>query len=136
MQTPPGNPELPNVVRVCGSIQEIIEEHINSYPETGESDIDTLRLEVQTLHQYLILIERVRAAREPRLGVEESHLRDVSTLLRRCDRALLNLHKSLRRLGDPNGQPWDLRTATFTVPRFYISFYTRTLQVSLIAFNL
>ncbi|KAL8996222.1 MAG: hypothetical protein Q9188_006613 [Gyalolechia gomerana] len=142
MQTPPGNPELPNVVRLCGSIQEIIEEHINTHPGTGESDIDTLRLEVQTLHQYLILIEKVRAAREPRLGVEESHLRDVSTLLRRCDRALLNLHKSLRRVGDPNdevngqAQPWDLRTATFTVPRFYISFYTRTLQVSLIAFNL
>ncbi|KAL9026337.1 MAG: hypothetical protein Q9196_004981 [Gyalolechia fulgens] len=137
MQSPPGNSGLPNVVRLCGSIQEIIDEHISSYP-----DIEPFRLEVQTLHHLLSLIEKVRAAREPRWDVEEFHLRDVSTLLRRCDRTLLNLHKSLRRVGDPNGktnsqaQPWDLQTATFTVPRFYISFYTRTLQVSWIGLSL
>ncbi|KAL8933865.1 MAG: hypothetical protein Q9216_006175 [Gyalolechia sp. 2 TL-2023] len=142
MQSPPGNPELPNVVRLCGSIQGIIEDHVNSYPATDESDIGTLRLEVKTLHHLLALVEKVRAAKEPRWDIEESHLRDVSTLLRRCDRTLLNLHKSLKQIHRPNGevngqaQPWDLKTSTFAVPRFYISFYTRTLQVSLIGCNL
>lgn len=140
MQSPPSNPELPNVVRICASIQEIVEEHLNLHPGTDESD--ALRLDVQTLHQFLVWIEKVRAAKEPRLPVEETHLRDVGNLLRRCERALLNFHKSLRRAADPDGevnnhaQPWDLKNSTFAVPRFYISFYTRTLQVSLQGFSL
>ncbi|KAL8829792.1 MAG: hypothetical protein Q9170_006017 [Blastenia crenularia] len=142
MQSPPGNAELPNVVRLCGAIKNIIEEHINSQHGTLDADIEPLRLEVQTLYSFLDLIEKVRAAKEPRLNVEESHLRDVSHLLRRCSRTLLHLHKSLSRLRDSDVEgrdgagAWDLNTYTFTVPRTFISFYTRTLEVSLIGINL
>ncbi|KAI4179606.1 MAG: hypothetical protein L6R41_007742 [Letrouitia leprolyta] len=140
MQSPSGNPELSNVVRICASIQHLIGEHLDLHPGIDEGD--TLRLEVQTLHRFLVLIERVRAAKEPRLLIEEAHLRDVSTLLRRCDRALFVFHNALRHLVDVDSetssqsQPWDLKAATFSVPRFYISFYTRTLQVSLTGFSL
>ncbi|KAL8714710.1 MAG: hypothetical protein Q9225_006518 [Loekoesia sp. 1 TL-2023] len=114
MQSPPGNPELPNVVRLCGFIKNIIEEYINSHQELDETDIEPFRLEVQTLHHLLVLIEKIRAANEPRLDVEEFHLRDING----------------------PGEPWDLNTPTFTVPRFYISFYTRTIEVSLKGINL
>ena len=142
MQSPPGNPETPNVVRLCGFIKRLIEEHVNSHQAASESDIEPFRLEVQTLYQFLNLFEKIRAAKETKLDVEESHTRDVNHLLRRCHRTLLNLHRSLKQLKDHHvesiGQAklWDLETPTFTVSRFYISFYTRTLEVFLIGINL
>lgn len=126
----------PSAVHLCASVQQIIENYSSSFASLNEADIDLFRLEVQTLCTYLRLFDEIRNAREPRLEVEESHISDVTHLLHRCQRTLANLHLSLKRAWQPaaivQGQqpPWDLKAPTFTVPRFYISFYTRTLKMT------
>lgn len=142
MQSPPLNTGVASSVHLCGSIKQIIEDYVSSNRLTSEADIEPFRLEVQTLHKYLDLFEKVRNAREPRLDFEQTHLRDVNHLLCRCQRTLSTLHSTLKRAGqtdaDTNdqGKPWDLNASTFTIPRFYISFYTRTLEMTLMGIHL
>ncbi|KAL9010500.1 MAG: hypothetical protein Q9173_004572 [Seirophora scorigena] len=132
----------PSAAHLCASVQQIIENYSSSYESLSEADIDPFRLEVQTLCTFLHLFDKVRNAREPRLDVEESHISDVTHLLHGCQRTLANLDLSLKRAWQPaaavQGQqpPWNLNAPTFTVPRFYISFYTRTLEMTLMGISL
>ncbi|KAL8895402.1 MAG: hypothetical protein Q9207_008191 [Kuettlingeria erythrocarpa] len=115
----------------------MLEHHAASHPSTGVKDVEPFLSEVQTLHLLLDLSEKVQNAREPRPDFEVSHLRDVAKLLRRCHRTLQTVHTALLRIGpsdtESGGQdePWDFQALTFATPRFYISFYTRTLEMSL-----
>ncbi|KAL8651643.1 MAG: hypothetical protein Q9210_003145 [Variospora velana] len=122
--------------------RQIIDDYINSYESLSEADIDPFRLEVHTLYTFLDLFDKVRNAREPRLDIEDSHIADITHLLHRCQRTLANLHDSLKlawhsaAVGEGQQAPWDLNTSTFTVPRVYISFYTRTLEMSCMGIHL
>ncbi|KAL8983961.1 MAG: hypothetical protein Q9177_004830 [Variospora cf. flavescens] len=142
MPSPSHSNGIPSAVHVCDSVRQIIENYINSFESPSEADIDSFRLEVHTLYTFLDLFEKVRSAREPRLDIEESHIADITHLLQRCQRTLADLHDSLRRawhsatVGEGQQAPWDLRTSTFTVPRVHISFYTRTLEMSLMGIHL
>ncbi|KAL8904049.1 MAG: hypothetical protein Q9171_007183 [Xanthocarpia ochracea] len=139
MQSPPENGRPPNVVRLCGSILELIEQYTNTHEAPSEPDVERFRLEVHHLDRYLDLIERIRCADTDRLPVEEAHLRDVNRLLDRCQRILNKLLESIRRttLGtDGSNEPWDLNAPTYSLPRVYISFFTRTLQMASTTFNL
>ncbi|KAL8773575.1 MAG: hypothetical protein Q9209_001680 [Squamulea sp. 1 TL-2023] len=104
-----------------------------------EPDVETFRLEVQTLDKFLNLIERIRSAEADRLPVEEAHLQDLNRLLLRCHRILYKLLVLIRHVNseaDEEIEPWDLKEPTFSLPRVYISFFTRTLQMALMTFTL
>lgn len=142
MQPPPHSNGVSTVVHLCDLIRQIIEDYITTHQSPSEADIEPFRLEVQTLYKFLDLFEKIRHTKESRLDFEESHLRDINRLLRRCQRTLLSLRSSLEPAAyshtDTNGHGgrWDLKAPTFTVPRFYISFYTRTLEISLMGIHL
>lgn len=142
MPSPSHSNGIPSAVQVCDSVRQIIENYINSFESPSEADIDPFRLEVHTLYTFLDLFEKVRSAREPRLDIEESHIADITHLLQRCQRTLADLHDSLRlawhpaTVGEGQQAAWDLKSSTFTVPRVYISFYTRTVEMSLMGIHL
>ena len=139
MQSPPENGRPPNVVRLCGSILELIEQYTNTHEAPSEPDVERFRLEVHHLDKYLNLIERIRGADAGRLPVEEAHLRDVNRLLLRCHRFLYKLLVSVRHTileADGSNELWDLNAPTFSLPRVYISFFTRTLHMALMTFTL
>lgn len=141
MQSPPTS-QRSSSVRLSASIKGIIEEYTQSHQRSGEPDGEPFRLEVQTLHRFLELIEKVRSAEAHRSELEKAHLRDVEKLLHRCHRTLQTLYESLITVRDQvpgtNGleEPWDFRGLTFTAPRAHISYYTRTLEMSLMSLNL
>ncbi|KAL8855820.1 MAG: hypothetical protein Q9178_007535 [Gyalolechia marmorata] len=139
MQSPPENGRPPNVVRLCGSILDLIEQYTNTHEAPSEPDVERFRLEVHHLDEYLNLIERIRGADADRLPVEEAHLRDVNRLLLRCHRILYKLLVSIRHTtleADGSNEPWDLNAPTFSLSRVYISFFTRTLHMALMTFTL
>ncbi|KAL8777240.1 MAG: hypothetical protein Q9213_007953 [Squamulea squamosa] len=76
MQSPPVH-RAPTVVHLCKSIQDIIEQYTNAHQSSLEPDVETFRLEIQTLDKFLTLIERIRSAEADRLRVEEAHLQDL-----------------------------------------------------------
>ncbi|KAL8924209.1 MAG: hypothetical protein Q9208_004173 [Pyrenodesmia sp. 3 TL-2023] len=142
MQTPLPSNGVPSVVRLCGSIRQALERYADAHPSLEGNDVEPFRSEVQTLYTLLDLFEKVRNARDSRPDFEESHMRDVAKLLKRCHRTLLNVHTLLGRVEpsdkEINGQeePWNFEAPTFATPRFYISFYTRTMEMSLMGINL
>ncbi|KAL8736354.1 MAG: hypothetical protein Q9181_002459 [Wetmoreana brouardii] len=144
MQSPPGNGnDRLELVRLCASIKYTLEQYSKTHSRLTESDVEPFRLEVQTLHRFLELFGRVQQSAEAhKLRPEDNHLRDVEQLLHRCQRTLLNLHAVLVRVRaqapetEAHEEPWDFRGLTFRVPRAQISFYTRTLEMSLVSINL
>ncbi|KAI4139531.1 MAG: hypothetical protein L6R39_006247, partial [Caloplaca ligustica] len=138
---PPSN-GLPSSVQLCDSINHIIEDYIHSHASPSQADIRPFHGEIQHLRKFLDLLDKVKNAGGPLLDEEESHLHDVNRLLRRCHRTLSGLHTTLKGVRHPdahtNGheEPWNLNTPTFTVPRSYISFYRRTLEMSLMGIHL
>ena len=134
MQSPSDSHGL-EVASLCASIRTIIANYVRLHQTSEESDIDLLRHEVQKLHKYLELIEKVRSAGTRRLELEQIHLQDVDRLLNRCHRALSSLEQYLIH-GSDQDESRDLRGLTFAVPRVHISFYTRTLEMSLMSINL
>lgn len=147
MQSAPTNDALSDIVGLCTSVGQLIINYDipQCNPTASEPKLKPFRLEIQTLSQYLDLFDKIRGASETRLDVEISHLRAVKTLLHRCHRTLLNLHTSLQRatqsiseVGQQAGETAFLEcdAPNIKTARFYISFYNRTLEMSLIAFNL
>lgn len=135
MQSPPENQQTPSVLHICHSIQAIIE----AQQAPSGPDVEIFRLEVHTLDSNLNLIDRIRSAEVVRLPVEEVHLQDVNRLLRRCHRILQKLLVSIRQTAtqfDDTHEPWDLSGPGFALPRAHISFFTRTLHMALMTFNL
>ncbi|KAL8668332.1 MAG: hypothetical protein Q9168_007034, partial [Polycauliona sp. 1 TL-2023] len=135
MQSSSETHQAPNVVHLCHSLNAIIETH----QAPSGSDIDTFRLEVNTLDNKLGYIERLRSTEVDRLPVEEAHLKDVSRLLLRCHRILFNLLLSVRGTAarvDDTQEYWDLSEPAFALSRVYISFFTRTFHMALMTFNL
>ena len=145
MQSAPGHHASSDVVGLCATVRQLIENYAAPQSTTSEPNLNPFRVELQTLSQYLDLFDKIRGASEPGLDVEISHLRDVKTLLHRCHRTLLVLYAWLQRETQSNSEVGqsaseaarlecdapNIRTA-----RFFISFYSRTLEMSLIAFNL
>lgn len=139
----PSESHRSQVGRLCASIRSIVENYLNTHQGPEEPDLEHLRFEVQTLQRYLELIEKVQSAggaRRPEL--ENSHLRDVDRLLHRCYRTLSSLEHFLMCDRTQNSSavdqeaPKDLHGLTFSVPRVHISFYKRTLEMSLMSINL
>ncbi|KAL9627172.1 MAG: hypothetical protein Q9204_006759, partial [Flavoplaca sp. TL-2023a] len=127
--------QAPNVVDLCRSIQAVVETH----QPPGGSDVEAFRLEVHTLDNILGLIERIRCADVVRIPAEKAHLKDVNRLLHRCYRVLSKLWASVRDTAteaDDIQEALDLNEPSFTLPRAYISFFTRTLQMTLTTFHL
>ncbi|KAL8688858.1 MAG: hypothetical protein Q9218_005336, partial [Villophora microphyllina] len=135
MQSPAASHRL-KVLQLCASIWEIIEEFANLCRGSAQSDIEAIRLEVQTLHRYLELIEKVQSAEAQLSELEKSHLQDVDQLLHRCHRTLITFHHSLAVVRAQTSkrtdeeEPWDFQGLTYRAPRVHISFYTRTLEMS------
>ena len=141
MQSPTDFHALPDSVRLCASIQQIIEKQRDAQQESNDFNLDSFRHEVQGLLHFLRVFEKIQSLNEPKLDPEESHLRDVGRLLRRCHGTLLNLHKTLGgrhlEIGVTKPEPtWTFTSPQFAVVRFYISFYRRTLETSLMTVNL
>ena len=135
MQSPSEIHQAPNVVHLCQSIQAVIETH---QAQDGP-DIEAFRLEVRTLDNNLGLVERIRCAEVARLPAENAHLKDVNRLLLRCHRVLFKLLGSLRdsaTKADDTQETLDLNGPPFTLPRVFISFFTRTLLMALTTFAL
>lgn len=120
------------VAALCASIRTIIANYMRLHQTPEGSHINLLRQQVQKLHKYLELIEKVLSAGPRRLEREEVHLRDVDRLLHRCHRTLFNLEQYLIQA---SGQD-ESRDLTFAVPRTHIGFYTRTFEMSLMSINL
>ena len=135
MQSPSDTHQAPNVVDLCRSIQAVVETH----QPPGGSDVEAFRLEVHTLDNILVLIEKIRCADVVRVPAEKAHLNDVNRLLLRCHRVL---HKLLGSVTDTATQADDIQEAldlngpSFTLPRAYLTFFTRTLQMALTTFYL
>ena len=145
MQSASGHQALSDIVCLCAAVRQLIENYAASQSPASEPSLDPFRVELQTLSQYLDLFEKIRGASEHRLDIEISHLGDVRTLLHRCHRTLLVLHASLQRetqsnseVGQPASEaaPLECDAPNIRTARFFISFYSRTLEMSLIAFNL
>ncbi|KAL8749952.1 MAG: hypothetical protein Q9184_006606, partial [Pyrenodesmia sp. 2 TL-2023] len=137
MHTPLPSHGVPSVVRLCASIRQVLEHHAASHPSLEGCDVEPFQSEVQSLYTLLDQFEKVRNAKEPRPDFEKSHIHDVNKLLKRCHRTLQNVHTLLQPVGPINvethGQKaaWDFKAPMFAIPRFYISFYTRTVGMSL-----
>lgn len=125
---------LPKVVRLCASIRDIIG-NIANRQDSPQSDIEAIRREVQVLYTHLKLIHRIQSAEARLSHLESAHLRDVDLLLHRCHRTLTSFHQCLTSVIDQE-EPWDFRVITHDAPRFHMSFYTRTLEMTLKAINL
>ena len=141
MQSPTNIHALPDSVRLCASIQQIVEKQSDPQQESKDVNLESFRHKVQGLLHFLRIFEKIQTLNEPKLDPEEFHLRDVSRLLHRCHGTLLNLHKSLserhQELYVTESEPtWSLTSQQFAVVRFYISFYKRTLEMSLMTVNL
>ena len=141
MQLPP-EPHGLQLTELCASIKSTIERYMSMHQASEEPHIEGLRVEVQKLHKNLEWIEKVRSAEVDRLDIEKHQLQDVDRLLRRCHRTLSSLESSLIRdrsqnsYGNDQEEPKNLHGLTFPVPRVHISFYNRTLEMSLISINL
>ena len=141
MQVHPESPGL-QVAELCASIKSTIENYMSMHQASEEPHIEGLRLEVQKLHKCLELMEKVRSADVDRLDIEKHQLRDVDRLLHRCYRTLSSLENSLisgknqPSNGNDQEELADLHGLTFAVPRVHISFYNRTLEMSLMSINL
>lgn len=142
MQSPTHYHALPDVLRLCASIQQLIGEQIDSPQRHGESRLEPFRVEVQSLSQLLGFFDRIRALNEQVSDLEDFHLRDVSRLVRRCHGTLLNLYKFLERGrhadADAQGHEalWSMDSQDVKAARFYIGFYKRTLEMALCGVNL
>ncbi|KAL8831803.1 MAG: hypothetical protein Q9191_000658 [Dirinaria sp. TL-2023a] len=121
------------VAALCASIRTIIANYMRLHQTPQGCQIDLLQHQVQKLHTYLELIEKVLSAgSRSRLEREEVHLQDVDRLLRRCHRTLFHLEQYLIQGSDQE----ESRDLTFAVPRVHIGFYTRTFEMSLMSINL
>ena len=133
----PGIQRMSNV-DLCAQVKGILEEYTQSYGNPAESDGEPFRLEIQTLYTYLGLFERLRSAQTHRSERERTHLRDVNQLLHRCHETLRSVHESLlelreqaSRIDGEEEEAWDFQGLPFRAPRAHISYYTRTLEMSL-----
>ena len=130
------------VGHLCASIRDIVEEYLNSHQTTEEPDLEHLRFEIHVLHKYLELIEKVRSAGAHRSELEKGHLRDVDRLLFRCYRTLSALEYSLTggidqgSTADGQANLRNLHGFTFAIERVHISFYKRTVEMSLMSISL
>ncbi len=107
--------------------------------------------EVETLHKFSDLIERVRRARAPQTPAEEEHWHALHRLLLRCQSTLSSLRDSLANPRDSSAfelhynEPWKMSpslmedkklVASESTLRAHVNLYTQTLQTSLQAINL
>ena len=126
-----------NVLRLCTSI---LEHYVSQRQKPEGPKVDPLPLEVQTLHTNLERLENVRSTGVYQSELETNHLRDVDQLLHRCYRTLSSLEKSLLRVGDHNdsynGQKELSELNDSKKSRVHISFYRRTLEMSLVSIDL
>ncbi|KAL8816255.1 MAG: hypothetical protein Q9223_004701 [Gallowayella weberi] len=139
MQSPPESQWGPGPTSLSLSIWEMIVQYRDANQVPNEADIDCFVLEVNTLHTHLNLYRKLRLKKADKLEVEKAHLRDVDRLLHRCKQVLeklLVLIKHTTSGAKALDVPWDLNQPTFQFPRAYISFFTRTLQMSLTTLNL
>ena len=125
-----------NVLRLCTSI---LEHYVSQRQEAEGPKVDLLPVEVRTLHTDLERFEKVRPTGFYHSELETNHLRDVDRLLHRCYRTLSGLEKSLLRVEDHNDrnnghkEPSELGDSK---SRVHISFYRRTLEMSLMSIDL
>ncbi|KAL8868115.1 MAG: hypothetical protein Q9174_005207, partial [Haloplaca sp. 1 TL-2023] len=144
MQTSPPSTQRVSNVQLCARVKAIIEAYTQSHGggNPAESDGEPFRLEIQTLYRFLELFEKVHSAEAHRSERERTHLRDVNQLLHRCQETLRSVHESLLELRkqalriDGEEEAWDFQGLAFRAPRAHISYYTRTLGMSLQAINL
>ena len=129
------------ISQLCASVDDDIENYLRLHSRLDEPYVGGLQVEVRTLHKYLELIVKVGYAGVHRSDIEKRHLRDVGRLLHRCFRTLSSLKQVLKPVTDQNTechespQPKELHGATFSVHRVHISFYRRTLELSLMSLN-
>ncbi|KAL8968491.1 MAG: hypothetical protein Q9183_002437 [Haloplaca sp. 2 TL-2023] len=141
MQTSSDIQRLGNV-RLCARIKGIVEAYTQRHSNPAESDGEPFRLEIQTLHRFLELFEKVRSAETHRSERERTHLRDVNQLLHGCYETLCSVYQSLLELReqasriDGEEEAWDFQGLPFRAPRAHISYYTRTLEMSLHSIHL
>ena len=140
MQSSQENQQI-HISQLCASVESLIDDYLGSHSRQDEPYIGGLQVEVRTLYKYLELIVKVGYAGGHRSEIEKRHLRDVDRLLHRCFRTLSSLEQILKSTTDQdtggNGspKPKGLHGATFSVHRVHISFYKRTLELSLMSLN-
>ena len=141
MQSPLDDQEL-HISGLCASVRDIIDTYLSVHTRPEVAHNDGLRLEVQTLCTYLELIEKVRLAKAHKPDVERTHLRDIDRLLERCAETFTTLKQTLQEYtaqGEAGSQTISLENpneTTFATSRIQISFYKRTLELSLMSINL
>ena len=125
-----------NLPRLCTSI---LEHYVSQRQNPEGPKVDRLPSEVQTLQSNLERLENVRSTGVYQLELETNHLRDVDRLLHRCYRTLSGLEQSLLQVEDHNDsnngqkEPSELGDPK---SRVHISFYRRTLEMSLMSIDL
>ena len=129
------------ISQLCASVENAIEDYLRLHSRQDEPYMGGLQVEVRTLYKYLELIVKVGYAGVHRSDIEKRHLRDVDRLLHRCFRTLSSLEQILKSATDQDTgdnellKPENLHGATFSVHRVHISFYKRTLELSLMSLN-
>ena len=140
MQSPQENYQT-QISQLCASVEHVIETYLAIPSRLDEPYIGGLQVEVRTLSKYLELIVKVGYAGVDRSEIEKRHLRDVDRLLHRCFRTLSSLEQILKPATDQDTgddalpKPKDLHGATIAIHRVHISFYRRTLELSLMSLN-
>ena len=140
MQSPPKNQQT-QISLLCASVEHVIQEYLALHSRLDEPYMGGLQVEVRTLYKYLELIVKVGYAGVHRSEIEKRHLRDVDRLLHRCFRTLSSLEQILKPMTehDPSSdglqKSKELHGAIFSVHRVHISFYRRTLELSLMSLN-
>lgn len=128
---------VPDTIRLCDSIMQIMEDYSTSQKSPNGADIEPFCREVKTLCKFLRLVDKVYNVKEPRrLEMEERHLQDVAHLLTRCHRTLLELHSSLLRSSNQDPEKLGWYVPASAVPWFYLIFYNRTLEITIMGINL
>lgn len=149
MQSPQEKHQLPVELQVklqagslCAAVRDMIENYLILHSRPEETHLENLSIELQTLHKYLHLIEKVRCAAAHRSELEQSHLKDIDRLLHRCLWTLSSLEHSLNKARDQDRSSGeviksaDIPEVRYSVSSVYIGFYKRTLELSLMSMSL
>lgn len=148
----------PSIAPLCEAVIELLLRFPPDSPQSTVESREDFADEVQALHKFFDLIERVRRAKPPQSELEEEHWRALQGLMVRCRHTVSSLRDRLvSESGSSSSsgeggeyelhynEPWKISptlveerkpAATVSTLRAHINLYTQTLQTSLQAINL
>ena len=129
---------------LCESVLQTLE-RCDWRPDRSTKDGGNLRNELQSLHSFLSLLDRIRLVQSPGAQFDEEHWEKVDVIVHRCHGALSTFESVLKdqepRILEDQQQNGSQRSGTFQIPServllAHVNILTKTFQITLQTINL